>query len=1102
MIWQYIAIAVVAFALSYTQAKKAQKQAKKAADAMKGVLVNKESNIDSIPVIYGTRRVGGTRVFVHTQGGKKNQFLYMCLALCEGEVDDIYDIKIDDYDITDSRFGAVTKKILGANLLFSDPNGLIKIEIHKGGDNQAASSVLRETNKWTSDHRLQGVAYLAIRLEWNEDVFSGIPEITAVVKGKTVDDPRTTSSAKVWTDNPALCLLDYLKNPRYGKGLPDGVIDIPSFKIAANFCDASTVRVSSDSRNTESEKIFRCNYVVDTGDKIFENVQKFLLGCRGFLPYTDGKYSLRIDQKSDPVMTIDESKIIGGIGIAGESKKERFNRVLIKFPNPKTEWQPDQAVWPDAGSDIESDYFAEDGGELLVEEIDMEMITSFYAARDFARIFLQRSRNALRVQLTATSEAMDLVPSDVVIVNHPTPGWSGASKPFQVEEMSLSFDGTVDLQLIEYDPSIYTYQAGPVEPEYPDTDLPDPFDVDPVSNISFLETTQIAADGTLLIALQVSWDESPNSFVSEYEIGWYDKATNVVFTDTLGYTSASTPSTSYLISNISERNLIVGIRAVSTVGARSEWVYKIHQPEGDSTAPDKPRSPSVNAEFGQINISWVNPTQPDFSHTIVYVKEKVEDEYTELTKVPAPANTYTHTGLLPASRRFYQLSSVDYSGNESDPVYAGADITTFIDDDDFSQGVKDLFDEAELYAIQPYPTLDDAPDDGGELGKLIYIRDVGKLYEWKGSNAGWEPLVADIADLVGTLPDTVVIGEDRITAPMIKAGEIRTYLIDAGGIKADEIDTNSLKAGLAQVSGLIADSAMIESGVITNAKIENAAVSTFKIGDNAVTIPAFEVFRQSLGDNLVLIPDKDKPTYSFSEGHPENWLTAGALEFYWGKDKDEKENEDNGYKASIPPARIAVFGDAFFGGQFNDGNKTCTTRLLVIEGSSPSFYKTREDPDTYAWDIPSFPRYENVGSLPSVASSGSKAFVAGSTRRVYLYNGSRWVVDNSYQSGQIILSERRAFAGFGSAITQPLFHKFNPNTNRFDSNGIQEIGRGETSVREEYSINCRVDGFYDTSGSFSNSVKLILQMRTDRFSGGQELKNAGRVSMLAIGTKK
>ena len=43
-------------------------------DFEKGILVNKQSNDASIPVIYGTRLVGGTRIFLQTSG-TDNEFL-------------------------------------------------------------------------------------------------------------------------------------------------------------------------------------------------------------------------------------------------------------------------------------------------------------------------------------------------------------------------------------------------------------------------------------------------------------------------------------------------------------------------------------------------------------------------------------------------------------------------------------------------------------------------------------------------------------------------------------------------------------------------------------------------------------------------------------------------------------------------------------------------------------------------------------------------------------------------------------------------------------------------------------------------------------------
>ena len=65
-----------------------------------GVLLNKQSNDASIPVIYGERLVGGTRVFLDSGGGSTNQYLYMAIVMCEGEINSIEEIRIDDKVVT------------------------------------------------------------------------------------------------------------------------------------------------------------------------------------------------------------------------------------------------------------------------------------------------------------------------------------------------------------------------------------------------------------------------------------------------------------------------------------------------------------------------------------------------------------------------------------------------------------------------------------------------------------------------------------------------------------------------------------------------------------------------------------------------------------------------------------------------------------------------------------------------------------------------------------------------------------------------------------------------------------------------------------------
>jgi hypothetical protein len=65
----------------------------------KGILLNKQSNDANIPVIYGERMIGGTRVFMETSG-TDNEFLYMAIILSEGEINDITEIRIDDKVVT------------------------------------------------------------------------------------------------------------------------------------------------------------------------------------------------------------------------------------------------------------------------------------------------------------------------------------------------------------------------------------------------------------------------------------------------------------------------------------------------------------------------------------------------------------------------------------------------------------------------------------------------------------------------------------------------------------------------------------------------------------------------------------------------------------------------------------------------------------------------------------------------------------------------------------------------------------------------------------------------------------------------------------------
>jgi hypothetical protein len=670
--WLLATIFAISAGVSYVATRQAQKQAKKASDAMRGVLLNKESNVEPIPVIYGTRRVGGTRVFISTQdetGGDPNEYLYIAHVLCEGEINAVSQIKFDDILITDARF-----------------SGLVTHNVHLGTDNQTYDSLLTEANAgWTSAHRLRGVAYIAFRIKWDQDVFSNIPDITCVVQGRKVFDPRNSTTA--YSNNPALCIRDYLTNARYGKGLTSAQIDDTAFSQAATDCDEVVTFYTTGTTG----KLFECNAVVQTDATLFSNIEMMLNGCRGFLPYNQGVYSLRIDKAASSVFAFTQNNIVGGIGIKGESKQDKYNRVIIKFPNYELDYEPDDAIWPDADSTEETTYLAEDGGTLLVGNFDNDTITNYYSARDLARIILLRSRNAIRVQFKTTSEALQLSVGDVVTVTHDTPAWS--AKPFQVEELTMNYDGGCSVSMVEYQSGIYPYDTAIEERDYPATNLPDPFTVLPPTSLVATGSVVTNADGSVTSGIDVSWTASTDSFVTGYEVTW---------TASGGATETTTVvSPEYYIFNLnSGQTYTISVRSINTIGARSTALTTTGiSPAVDTTAPGVPTSPSVSGAFQQIDLAWTNPTDSDFS----YVEIKRANTATEGDAVVIGTTSGTsfidgpYTVVL---TRYYWLRSVDRTGNASAWVSAGNGTTIQLGAGDFADGVidYDFFDEA-LQAI-------------------------------------------------------------------------------------------------------------------------------------------------------------------------------------------------------------------------------------------------------------------------------------------------------------------------------------------------------------------------------------------------------------------
>ena len=672
---------VVTTAISWVVAPKPKKPNVPEQQQAQGILVNKASNNTAISVVYGKRQVGISRVFVESSGSNNN-YLYMAGVLCEGGgngIESIEEIYVNDKLVTWS--GALTDQTVRTvnssdTNFYKDGASLISVQSFYGLDNQPVSSILDESTNWGSNHKLSGVAYLAFKFTWNQDAFNSLPEIKVVLKGKKIYDPRLDSTkggsgshredtASTWTYSPnsALCLLDYLRNSRYGKGLPNTAFETnyDSFKTSANLCETQVTPYTSGS----NINLFETNIVLDTEQKLIDNVRELLNPMRAIFTYTQGKYYLIIENTGSSQLSLNKDNIIGGIKIFGEKKNTKYNRVIGSFVNPEKEWQEDTVSFPPADDSIlpigdrYATLLAEDNGTNLEGNFSFQGITNPYQAEELCEIILRRSRNALAVELQCTSEALNLTIGDLVDLTYTTGGFS--SKLFRVYGLSINTDSTVSLKLIEHQDNFYTWSEKAQAPTIADTTLPNPNNVQSPASVTLDDQLIEYSDGVVITALDVTIGASPDSFVDYYQVE-YKRSDE---TDYL--ISGQVKGLFHRILNVIDGDTYnVRVKAFNTLGVQSTYTSATRTIVGGLLPPANVEDFACNIIGSDAHLSWTQIADLDLAYyAIRYSTLTTGAEWLNsvslVEKVARPATTVT----VPARVGSYLIKAFDKNGNAS-----------------------------------------------------------------------------------------------------------------------------------------------------------------------------------------------------------------------------------------------------------------------------------------------------------------------------------------------------------------------------------------------------------------------------------------------------
>ena len=595
-------------------------------------------------IIYGMARVGGVRLY-DASTGANNDYLHRIIAFAGHRIQSYEQIYLNDEVVTLDGSGNVTSP--------ARYNGYVRIKSYLGTTTQTADTdLISETlslpeneGRWTSAHRLRNIAYLYVRFKYNQDAFpNGIPVVSATIKGKRVYNPDTTVTE--WTDNPALCLRDYVSSA-YGLEQTDSRIDDTSVIAAAAICDEL---VGADKRYT-------CNGSFVTSLSPSQIISDILSSMGGLFWYSQGKWRMKAAKYTTPTVTLDEGDLRSGISLSTRhSRRNNFNKVKGTFRGTETDWQT--ADYPTVTDSV---FLTADNNIENVVDVPLPFTSDSVTAQRLANIFLRRNREQLTFSASFGLKAFQVQVGDFVYINNTRFGWS--NKVFEVTTWTFGLVDGLDLQvqmtLREISEAVFTLFDASVF-ENNNTSLPSAFYVEPVGLVVTGEVRIIKESLTDVIIATVTATQPDN--VERVEVQFKktaDTKWTVIGVGDLGDYEAIAvdPSTTYDIR----------ARSYSFLGVKSEWTYRnAFQPVGSAEPPSNVTGFSANLNGGVINLAWT--AVPDLDLSYYLIRHAVEESgatfansTTAVEKVSRPATSVA----IPTRPGTYSIRAYDKLGNPS-----------------------------------------------------------------------------------------------------------------------------------------------------------------------------------------------------------------------------------------------------------------------------------------------------------------------------------------------------------------------------------------------------------------------------------------------------
>lgn len=297
--------------------------------------------------------------------------------------------------------------------------------------------------------------------------------------------------------------------------------DTPRIKLASSLANAiagTAINLTSGTTGTltkTAEPRYFGGGVLKSSAERGNNLMEIISGMSGQAVFSGGHWRILAGAYQTPTISFDEGDLAGPIELQTKvSRRERFNLVQGVYVSPLNDGNPSD--FPPVSN---STYQSEDG-DIIKTDLNLSFTQRPATAQRISKIYLERMRQETTFKAQFKLSAFKVQVGDNFNFTFPRYGWS--NKIFEVIEWRITTKivndvpvPVIEMTCRENDPSVYDWNNGEetsVDPA-PNTNLPNPFEVDPPTGLAVFPEEIGTAEGDLTYKFKITWTPPDDYFV-------------------------------------------------------------------------------------------------------------------------------------------------------------------------------------------------------------------------------------------------------------------------------------------------------------------------------------------------------------------------------------------------------------------------------------------------------------------------------------------------------------------------------------------------------------------------------------------------------------